>query len=128
MSKHFQIHILHFSAKYSNSMQQIAFVVELELIQQQKWMVVDPVIQYQKLYLQLYQLLMMGVSTRNMYSCLQKCNKLNKSHLVGKLLNSIVCFITFSLDLILHFRGVPPPRNSEGPPKSRQTQPDCENC
>jgi hypothetical protein len=22
----------------------------------------------------------------------------------------------------------PPPRNSEGPPKSRQTQPDCENC
>jgi len=32
---------------------------------------------------------MMGVNTRNMYSCLQKCNKLNKSHLVGKLLNSI---------------------------------------
>ena len=27
-------------------------------------------------------------------------------------------------------RGVfkPPPRNSEGPPKSCQTQPDCENC
>ena len=22
----------------------------------------------------------------------------------------------------------PPPRNSEGPPKPRQTQPDCENC
>jgi hypothetical protein len=22
----------------------------------------------------------------------------------------------------------PPPRNSEGPPKSCQTQPDCENC
>ena len=22
----------------------------------------------------------------------------------------------------------PLPRNSEGPPKSRQTQPDCENC
>ena len=22
----------------------------------------------------------------------------------------------------------PPPRNSEGPPKSYQTQPDCENC
>ena len=32
---------------------------------------------------------MMGVNTRNMYSCLQKCNKLNKSHLVGQLLNSI---------------------------------------
>ena len=45
--------------------------------------------QYQKLYLQLYQLLMMGVNTRNMYSCLQKCNKLNKSHLVVQLLNSI---------------------------------------
>jgi len=28
------------------------------------------------------------------------------------------------------FRGVqpPPPPNSEGPPKSCQTQPDCENC
>ena len=24
--------------------------------------------------------------------------------------------------------GVQTPRNSEGPPKSRQTQPDCENC
>jgi len=45
--------------------------------------------QYQKLYLQLYQLLMMAVNTRNMQSCLQKCNKLNKSHLVGQLLNSI---------------------------------------
>jgi len=22
----------------------------------------------------------------------------------------------------------PPPRNSEGPPKSSQTHPDCENC
>jgi len=32
---------------------------------------------------------MMGVNTRNMYSCLQKSNKLNKSHLVGQLLNSI---------------------------------------
>ena len=32
---------------------------------------------------------MMGVNTRNMWSCLQKCNKLNTSHLVGKLLNSI---------------------------------------
>ena len=30
----------------------------------------------------------MGVNTRNMYSCLQKYNKLNKSHLVGQLLNS----------------------------------------
>jgi len=30
---------------------------------------------------------MMGVNTGNMYSCLQKCNKLNKSHLVGQLLN-----------------------------------------
>jgi len=29
-------------------------------------MVVDPVNQYQKLYLQLYELLMMGVNTRNM--------------------------------------------------------------
>ena len=29
----------------------------------------------------------MGVNTRNMYSCLQKYNKLNKSHLVGQLLN-----------------------------------------
>jgi len=32
---------------------------------------------------------MMGVNTRNMKSCLQKCNKLNKSHLVGKLLSLI---------------------------------------
>jgi len=31
----------------------------------------------------------MGVNTRNMQSCLQKYNKLNKSHLVGQLLNSI---------------------------------------
>jgi len=31
----------------------------------------------------------MCVNTRNMYRCLQKCNKLNKSHLVGKLLNSV---------------------------------------
>ena len=31
----------------------------------------------------------MGVNTPNMYSCLQKYNKLNKSHLVGQLLNSI---------------------------------------
>ena len=30
-----------------------------------------------------------GVNTRNRQSCLQKCNKLNKSHLVGQLLNSI---------------------------------------
>jgi len=29
----------------------------------------------------------MGVNTRNMYSCLQKCNKPNKSNLVGQLLN-----------------------------------------
>jgi len=29
----------------------------------------------------------MGINTRNMQSCLQKCNKLNKSHLVGQLLN-----------------------------------------
>jgi hypothetical protein len=28
----------------------------------------------------------MGVNTRNMYSCLQKYKKLNKSHLVGQLL------------------------------------------
>jgi len=34
--------------------------------QQQEQMVVDPVNRYQKLYLQLYQLLMMGVNTRNM--------------------------------------------------------------
>ena len=46
--------------------------------QQRERMVVDPVNQYQKLYLQLYELLMMGVNTRNMYSCLQKYNKLNK--------------------------------------------------
>jgi len=52
-------------------------------------MAVVPANQYQKLYLQLYELLMMGVNTRNMWSCLQKCNKLNKSHLVEKLLNSI---------------------------------------
>ena len=31
----------------------------------------------------------MGVNTRNMYSCLQKYNKLNKLHLVGQLLHSI---------------------------------------
>ena len=52
-------------------------------------MVVDPVNQYQKLQLQSYELLMMGVNNRNMQSFLQKCNKLNKSHLVGQLLNSI---------------------------------------
>jgi len=34
--------------------------------QQRKRMVVDPANQYQKLYLQLYQLLMMGVNNRNM--------------------------------------------------------------
>jgi len=34
--------------------------------QQRKRMVADPVNQYQKLYLQLYELLMMGVYTRNM--------------------------------------------------------------
>jgi len=34
--------------------------------QQRERMVVDPVKQYQKLYLQLYELLMMGVNTRNM--------------------------------------------------------------
>ena len=33
---------------------------------------------------------MMGVNTRNMQSCLQKCNKLCKSHLVGQLLNSLI--------------------------------------
>jgi len=32
---------------------------------------------------------MKSVNTRNMSNCLKKCNKLNKSHLVGKLLNSI---------------------------------------
>ena len=32
---------------------------------------------------------MMGVNTRNVRSCVQKCNKLNKSHLVGHLLNLI---------------------------------------
>ena len=32
---------------------------------------------------------MMGVNTRNMQSCLQKCNKLNKSHRVGHLLKTI---------------------------------------
>ena len=31
----------------------------------------------------------MVVNTRNVYGCLQKCNKLNTSHLVGQLLNSI---------------------------------------
>ena len=46
--------------------------------QQHERMVADPVDQCQKLYLQLYQLLMMGVNTRNMYSCLQMCNKLNR--------------------------------------------------
>jgi len=30
----------------------------------------------------------MGVMTRNMWRCLQKYNKLNKSHLVGQLLNT----------------------------------------
>jgi len=36
---------------------------------------------------------MMGVNTRNMYSCLQKYNKVNKSHLVGQLLISFLCNI-----------------------------------
>ena len=31
----------------------------------------------------------MGFNTRNMQSCLQKCNKLNKSHLIGQLSNYI---------------------------------------
>jgi len=39
----------------------------------------------------------MGVYTRNMQSCLQKYNKLNKSHLVGQLLNS------FEYSQIYHF-------------------------
>ena len=45
-----------------------ALVVKLEMIptQQRERMVVDPVNQYQKLHLQLYELLMMGVNTRNM--------------------------------------------------------------
>ena len=34
--------------------------------QQRERMAVDPVNQYQKLYLQLYELLVMGVNTRNM--------------------------------------------------------------
>ena len=58
-------------------------------LQQRERMVVDQVNQYQKLQLQLYELLMMGVNTRNMQSCLQKYNKLNNLHLVGQLLNSI---------------------------------------
>ena len=33
---------------------------------------------------------MMGFNSRNMYSCLQKCNKLNKSRHVRELLNSII--------------------------------------
>ena len=37
--------------------------------------------------------MMMGVNTRNMQSCLQKSNKLNKSHLVGRLLNSSCKYI-----------------------------------
>jgi len=46
-------------------------VVEVEVpTQQRERMVVDPVNQYQKPYLQFYELLMMGVNTRNMYSCL----------------------------------------------------------
>ena len=36
---------------------------------------------------------MMGVKTRNMYNRLQKCNKLNKSHLVGQLLNSMLLLV-----------------------------------
>ena len=32
---------------------------------------------------------MMGVNTRNMYSCLQICNKLNRSHLFGQLFSLI---------------------------------------
>ena len=51
---------------------QLLVLIELELIyesvptQQRERMVIDPVNQYQKLYLQLYELLMMGVSNRNM--------------------------------------------------------------
>ena len=37
----------------------------------------------------------MGVNTRNIYSCLQKYNTLNKSHLVAQLLNSISCLYMF---------------------------------
>ena len=42
------------------------------------------------------------------------------------------CLTTMQLSFLvpLAYRGgsTPPPRNSEGPPKSCQTQPDCENC
>ena len=37
----------------------------------------------------IYIYIMMRVNIRNMQSCLRKYNKLNKSHLVGQLLNSI---------------------------------------
>ena len=36
---------------------------------------------------------MVGVNSRNMQSCLQKCNKLNKSHLIGQLLNLFLTYI-----------------------------------
>jgi hypothetical protein len=38
---------------------------------------------------------MMGVNTRNMLSCLQKYNKLNKLNLVGQLLNTICDVLKF---------------------------------
>ena len=53
----------------------------------------------------------MGVNTRKMYSCLQKCNKLNRSHLVGQSLNSIHDGRTNAYTI---FRYVP---TSKGPAK-----------
>ena len=41
-------------------------LIQFITTQQRERMVVDPVNQYQKPYLQLYELLMMGVNTRNM--------------------------------------------------------------
>jgi len=49
---------------------------------------------------------MMGVNTQNMQSCLQKCNKLNKSHLVGQLLNSICKVRLASVGLVGSDRSV----------------------
>jgi len=54
-------------------------------------MVVEPADQCQKLLVQLYKLLMEGVNNRNMYSCLQKYNKMNT---VGQFLKVISIFYT----------------------------------
>ena len=54
----------------------------------------------------MYELLKMGVNTRNMYSCLQKYNKLNKSHLVGQLLKFVTTVFKYPEEHSMKFYSV----------------------